>query len=300
MHLANIVAAGLVPGMALALARRAVECDYETTASSGETCYSFASSWGLSVDTLQQLNPGINCPELETSKSYCVIGAVIEDPDQPSTAPTTTTHTITTKTTTITTTTPSKYPTMPGIAGDCDAFHKISSGDQCSTIAARYSTSVDQLKGWNSEIKEGGLIGASLNGDYFEPWDSADPRDHETAERRMEDYPAEMRAQLSHRLLTFTEAEFALLREAKVDFYGMNYYTAQFARHREYPEPDTDYLGNIDEHQEDKNGISIGELSGIDWLRVASRYFRKHLVRIYNRYKKPIYVTENGCPCPGE
>ncbi|KAL3430308.1 glycoside hydrolase superfamily [Aspergillus tetrazonus] len=150
---------------------------------------------------------------------------------------------------------------------------------------------------------QGGLIGASLNGDYFEPWDSADPRDHEAAERRMElaqDYPAEMRAQLSHRLPTFTKAEFALLREAEVDFYGMNYYTAQFARHREYPAPDTDYLGNIDEYQEDKNGISIGELSGIDWLRVAPRCFRKHLVGIYNKYKKPIYVTENRCPCPGE
>ncbi|KAL4811651.1 hypothetical protein BDW67DRAFT_190092 [Aspergillus spinulosporus] len=154
MHLANIVAAGLVPGMALALARRAVECDYETTANAGATCYSFASSWGLSVDTLQQLNPGINCPELDTSKSYCVIGTVTEDPDQPSTAPTTTSDTTTTKTTTTTTTAPSNSPTMPGIAENCDAFHKISSGDQCGTIAARYSITVDQLKSWNSEINE--------------------------------------------------------------------------------------------------------------------------------------------------
>ncbi|KAJ0416429.1 glycoside hydrolase superfamily [Aspergillus carlsbadensis] len=169
---------------------------------------------------------------------------------------------------------------------------------------------------YNLEFKptQGGLIGASLNGDYFEPWDSSDPADHEAAERRMEfcigwfanpimlaqDYPATMRAQLGARLPTFTEAEFALLREAEVDFYGMNYYTAQFARHRETPAPDTDYLGNIDEYQEDKDGVSIGELSGIDWLRAAPKCFRKHLVRIYGRYRKPIYVTENGCPCPGE
>ena len=109
-----------------------------------------------------------------------------------------------------------------------------------------------------------------------------------------------MRAQLGHRLPTFTEAEFALLREAEVDFYGVNYYTAQFARHRESSAPDSDYLGNIDEYQENKNGVSIGDLSGIDWLRASPGSFRKHLVRIYNRYKKPIYVTENGCPCPGE
>lgn len=31
-----------------------------------------------------------------------------------------------------------------------------------------------------------GQIGISLNGDYYEPWDSSEPRDSEAAERRME------------------------------------------------------------------------------------------------------------------
>lgn len=31
-----------------------------------------------------------------------------------------------------------------------------------------------------------GRIGISLNGDYYEPWDSEDPRDSEAAERRMQ------------------------------------------------------------------------------------------------------------------
>ena len=115
-----------------------------------------------------------------------------------------------------------------------------------------------------------------------------------------QDYPAVMRAQLGDRLPIFTEAEFALLREAEVDFYGMNYYTSQFARHRTSPAPDTDYTGNVDECQENKAGVSIGELSGFYWLRSAPHGFRKHLVRIYKKYGKPIYVTENGCPCPGE
>lgn len=109
-----------------------------------------------------------------------------------------------------------------------------------------------------------------------------------------------MRAQLGDRLPTFTEAEFALLREAELDFYGMNYYTSQFARHRTSPASDTDYIGNVDEFPENKAGVSIGELSGIRWLRSAPQGFRKHLVRIYKKYGKPIYVTENGCPCPGE
>lgn len=109
-----------------------------------------------------------------------------------------------------------------------------------------------------------------------------------------------MREQLGDRLPTFTDADFALLREAEVDFYGMNYYTAQFARHRTSPPSDTDFRGNVDDLQENKEGTSIGELSGFYWLRSSPKSFRKHLVRIYKKYGKPIYITENGCPCPGE
>ncbi|KAG7431672.1 Beta-glucosidase 1B [Fusarium oxysporum f. sp. raphani] len=169
---------------------------------------------------------------------------------------------------------------------------------------------------YNKEFKskEAGRIGISLSGDYFEPWDATDPRDQEAAERRMEfwygwfanptmlaqDYPPVMREQLGSRLPAFTENDFALLREADIDFCGMNYYTAQFARHRTAPPPDTDFQGNVDELPVNKEGIPIGELSGSDWLRSSPKSFRKHLVRIYRKYGKPICVTENGCPCPGE
>ncbi|OJJ01780.1 hypothetical protein ASPVEDRAFT_130780 [Aspergillus versicolor CBS 583.65] len=169
---------------------------------------------------------------------------------------------------------------------------------------------------YNKEFKptQGGRIGVSLNGDYFEPWDSEDPRDHEAAERRMDfhlgwfanpmmlaqDYPAAMRAQLGDRLPAFTDAELALLRDAELDFYGMNYYTAQFARHCSIPAEDTDYKGNVDELAENKAGVPIGEPSGIWWLRPSPERFRKHLLRVYKKYGKPIYITENGCPCPGE
>ncbi|KAM5341548.1 hypothetical protein ACJ41O_014579 [Fusarium nematophilum] len=96
------------------------------------------------------------------------------------------------------------------------------------------------------------------------------------------------------------EADFALMREAELDIYAMNYYTSQFARHRTTPAPAEDYQGNVDDCSENKAGVSIGELSGIFWLRSAPQGFRKHLNRIYKKYGKPIYVTENGCPCPDE
>ncbi|CAL5873614.1 uncharacterized protein PFLUO_LOCUS7895 [Penicillium psychrofluorescens] len=159
-----------------------------------------------------------------------------------------------------------------------------------------------------------GRIGISLNGDFYEPWDSEDERDKMAAERRMEfhigwfanpiclaqDYPICMREQLGDRLPAFTEADFALLREAKMDFYGMNYYTSQFARHRDEPASETDFLGNLIELQENKQGVPVGEPSGVHWLRSTPDLFRKHLTRVYRKYGLPIYVTENGCPCPEE
>lgn len=41
---------------------------------------------------------------------------------------------------------------------------------------------------YNKEFRsiQNGKIGISLNGDYYEPWDSEDERDRLAAERRME------------------------------------------------------------------------------------------------------------------
>ncbi len=41
---------------------------------------------------------------------------------------------------------------------------------------------------YNREFRasQKGKIGISLNGDYYEPWDSEDPRDVAAAERRMQ------------------------------------------------------------------------------------------------------------------
>lgn len=41
---------------------------------------------------------------------------------------------------------------MPGIAPDCDRFHKVKSGDQCESIASSNGITLDQLRAWNTEI----------------------------------------------------------------------------------------------------------------------------------------------------
>lgn len=115
-----------------------------------------------------------------------------------------------------------------------------------------------------------------------------------------QDYPECMREQLGDRLPALSASDFTILRAADCDFYGMNYYTSQFARHRDEPPSDTDFKGNVDELFENKQGEVVGELSGIEWLRSCPELFRKHLTRVYRLYGKPVYITENGCPCPGE
>ncbi|KAK1488016.1 LysM domain-containing protein [Colletotrichum tamarilloi] len=160
-----IAAAGVLPGLVSAgsvLSRRAVDCAFSTAPSKSDTCTTFASSWGLSVDDLQKLNPGITCPALDTSKSYCVIGTVTNDPEpttttSQSTTPITsiTSKTSTTTTSSSTTTTaaaPSNSPTMPGLAANCDGFYKVSSGDSCDAISSKYGISTAQFKSWNTEI----------------------------------------------------------------------------------------------------------------------------------------------------
>lgn len=109
-----------------------------------------------------------------------------------------------------------------------------------------------------------------------------------------------MRKQLGDRLPPFSLEEFKTLAAAQTDFYGMNYYTSQFAKHCAEAAPETDVLGNVEEHQSNKQGESVGEASGVHWLRSCPGMFRKHLTRVHSLYKKPIYITENGCPCPGE
>jgi Pyruvate/2-oxoacid:ferredoxin oxidoreductase gamma subunit len=44
---------------------------------------------------------------------------------------------------------------MPGIVDNCDGFYKVSSGDQCGTIAAKHGISVAQFQSWNTEINGG-------------------------------------------------------------------------------------------------------------------------------------------------
>ncbi|KAK4155343.1 hypothetical protein C8A00DRAFT_13653 [Chaetomidium leptoderma] len=144
------------------LSRRAVTCLIFAVPDSSATCESFADDWGLSsVDELKRLNPGITCPDLDTSKTYCVAGTVTDDqPTTTSTQSSSASQTSTTIRTTITTqsstatrppTTTSAPPTTtttrpgngittptpahPGMVSNCNKFAYVNPGDTCDNLA---------------------------------------------------------------------------------------------------------------------------------------------------------------------
>lgn len=163
---------------------------------------------------------------------------------------------------------------------------------------------------------QNGEISIVLNGHYYEPYDQASSQDRDATERRLlfyiawfgdpvflgADYPPAMRAYLGDRLPTFTTKQRELLqRAAPVNtYYGMNHYSTKFIRALSDPPAEDDWTGNTEELSINSEGKEIGPVSGVAWLRVAPEGFRKLLNWIWKRYRLPIIVTENGCPCSGE
>ncbi|OOQ87653.1 Beta-glucosidase 1B [Penicillium brasilianum] len=163
---------------------------------------------------------------------------------------------------------------------------------------------------------QSGTISIVLNGHFYEPWDATSKVHRDAAQRRLEfyigwfgdpvflgqDYPAVMRTHLGDRLPSFTREQLEWLRELAPmnSFYGMNHYSTKFARALSEPPAEDDCTGNVEEGSVNKEGQVIGPISGMAWLRVAPHGFRKLLNWVWIRYRLPIIITENGCPCPGE
>jgi beta-glucosidase len=166
------------------------------------------------------------------------------------------------------------------------------------------------------QASQNGVISIVLNGHFYQPYDATSVIDRAAAQRRMEfyfgwfgdpvylgkDYPDSMREQLGSRLPEFTPDELELLRQsAPINaFYGMNHYTSKYARALPYPPAEDDWTGNVGESYTNDENEEMEPLSGVSWLRVAPEGFRKLLNWVWDRYRLPIIVTENGCVCPGE
>jgi beta-glucosidase len=127
-----------------------------------------------------------------------------------------------------------------------------------------------------------GCIMITLDRNWYEPWDESDSKDIEAAERAKEfeigrfadpvygkgDYPASMRTQLGDRLPRFTEEEKRAVRGSS-EVYGMNSYTAFYARHLKGAPDRSDYRGNVEFLNENSNGKPRGPKTDTHWLRMA-------------------------------
>lgn len=160
-----------------------------------------------------------------------------------------------------------------------------------------------------------GTIMITLDGNWYEPWDALDDNDKAAAERAKDfeigwfaeplygkgdcDYPASMRAQLGDRLPYFTAEEKEVVRGSS-ECYGMNSYTAFYARHLKGSPDVSDYRGNVEFLQENKNGTPRGPETDTYWLRMTPWGWAKLLRWIWSRYGVPICITENGTTVKGE
>ncbi|RYO30905.1 hypothetical protein AA0111_g5156 [Alternaria arborescens] len=161
MQLTHFFAAGFLVASASAWPahlRRAADCEFSVAiADIGTTCESFAASWHLSVDELERLNPGINCPDLDYDGLYCVVGTNTDDLNTTTTPMVTTTSTMTTSATTTTTpsttinSSASTNASTTTTASDDVATSSMSSDLPASTDAAdslRVPVVVAGILGW--------------------------------------------------------------------------------------------------------------------------------------------------------
>ncbi|KIR69804.1 hypothetical protein I310_06528 [Cryptococcus deuterogattii CA1014] len=158
-----------------------------------------------------------------------------------------------------------------------------------------------------------GEIGLTNLGDWAYPYDKNNEKDREAANRFVEfclgwftdpiylgDYPKSMREQLGDRLPKFTSEEAALVKDSN-DFFGLDYYTANYIKHADTPAADTDFMGNLEKSWVNSDGQVIGPESQHVRMRPNPQGLRALLNWIHKRYNGPkIYLVENGTSVKGE
>ncbi|KAL5748302.1 hypothetical protein ACOSQ2_025599 [Xanthoceras sorbifolium] len=160
------------------------------------------------------------------------------------------------------------------------------------------------------QATQGGQIGFSLVGQYYEPY-SESLDDKAAAKRAMDfelgwfmeplvygDYPRIMRETVKDRLPTFTAEEKKLIN-GSFNFIGINYYTARYANSIPNTVRTTPVSFSADQFADitvEKNGVLIGpKAEGSVYIYIYPQGLQKILEFIKQEYQNPtIYITENG------
>lgn len=102
-------------------------------------------------------------------------------------------------------------------------------------------------------------------------------------------YPAYMKEMLGDRLPEFTPQELAVVKGSS-DFYGMNTYTTNLCK----AGGEDEFQGCVEYTFTRPDGTQLGTQAHCSWLQDYAPGFRDLLNYLYKRYRKPIFVTENG------
>ncbi|XP_057841268.2 coniferin beta-glucosidase-like [Cryptomeria japonica] len=156
---------------------------------------------------------------------------------------------------------------------------------------------------------QGGSIGFVMSAPWYEPLEDT-PEDRAAVDRILAfnirwfldpivlgNYPSEMRERLGSRLPAI-DSEMSGKLAGSFDFIGINQYTTLYASSTPTPSLDMGTLAYPDSMvylTGERQGIPIGERTGMDGLYVVPRGIQKvveYVTQIYNR--PPIIITENG------
>lgn len=99
---------------------RAQSCSRYHTVVSGDICWDIAGKYGISLDSLQTLNPGLNCGALQIGQRICVAGGSSGGSN--------------------------------GGSGSCASQHTVTSGQYCYLIASNYGLTLDSFIALNPGI----------------------------------------------------------------------------------------------------------------------------------------------------
>ncbi|TDL27833.1 glycoside hydrolase family 1 protein [Rickenella mellea] len=159
------------------------------------------------------------------------------------------------------------------------------------------------VKIYREEFKptQGGQIGITLNGDWAIPFDDS-PENVEAAQHALDVaigwfadpvylgfYPEHMKKMLGERMPEFTAEEWTVVKGSS-DFYGMNTYTTNLIKGG----GDDEFQGKAEYTFTRADGTQLGTQAHCAWLQDYPEGFRALLNYLWNRYKLPIFVTENG------
>ncbi|KAF7836094.1 beta-glucosidase 42 [Senna tora] len=155
--------------------------------------------------------------------------------------------------------------------------------------------------------KQGGQVGLVVDCEWAEA-NSDKIEDKSAAARRLDfqlgwfldplcfgDYPEAMRERVGDQLPKFSEEDRKLLANS-LDFIGLNHYTSRLISHvTECSEESHFYkVQAMERIVEWEGGELIGQKAASEWLYVVPWGIRKVLNYMSQKYKMPIYVTENG------